>query len=357
MRYAAAFIAILAVGLTVLASEVLPRPADVAVAIPGHARVLISGPYTHRNLSIFIIHGEDEPDSDVDYIILEEGIKQGLVKITEAKREQVRELLVTNKSELPLYLQVGELVKGGKQDRTLQVSLVIPPKTTEAPIPSFCVEQSRWSSGKEFAAMGALAPSNATNIAIQSGSQQRVWSSVKSYKEAARANIGDRSSRTSSVNEELQNKDFVKIIEGYTSDLKTIPRQFARPLGMAYAVNGQISTVNVYKSRLLFKKLYPKLLKTAAAEAGAGQRVKEKELPSVTARDMAVFISSAVDGKKQERKLGYENVYVRIFGQRSLMAQLYHAGEVVHTQALATESELVVPVEGEPRPQRRLPSR
>jgi len=124
--------------------------------------------------------------------------------------------------------------------------------------------------------------------------------------------------------------------------------------GMAYTVNGQISTIDVYNSPLLFKKLYPKLLKTAAAEAAAEQRKKEK-FTGVTASHVAAFIASAADGKKQERKLGYGNIYVRIFGRRSLMAQLYYVGEVVHTQVIATESKPVIPLKPGPRPRRPLP--
>jgi hypothetical protein len=50
------------------------------------------------------------------------------VKITEAEREQVQQLSITYAGTKPLFLAAGELVKGGKQDRTLLSSLVVLPR-------------------------------------------------------------------------------------------------------------------------------------------------------------------------------------------------------------------------------------
>ena len=308
--------------------------------IPGHTKLVVSGPYVHENLAIFIFHSDERVSAEKIYITLEEGMKKKLVKITESKRAEVQQLLVTNKSELPLYLQVGELVRGGKQDRTLQTSLVIPPKTRKVPIPSFCVEQNRWSGGEEFAAAATIAPAKETRIAIQSGDQGKVWSSVRSYKSSVRDATGLTASSSSSVNEELDSKEFVTIMGNYVSPLKDAPNKFVRPVGLAYAVNGQISTVDVYNSPVLFKKLYPKLLKTAAAEAAASPGKKTESV--IPTADQAVeFITSSGDGKKQEQKLGHDNTYVRIFGQTSLTAQLLYKEAVVHTQVIATDGKPV----------------
>ena len=49
-----------------------------------------------------------------------------------------------------MFIQAGDIVKGGKQDRVLTVSLLLPAKSGRVPIASFCVEQGRWSArGKE----------------------------------------------------------------------------------------------------------------------------------------------------------------------------------------------------------------
>jgi len=327
-----------------------------------HPGLVVAGPFAHKNLAIYILR----PDADhrllaagePAYITLAEGIKSGLVVITEDPKARVRRLLVTNKSNKRLFLQAGELIRGGKQDRTLQTSLVIPPKTVDAPVPSFCVEQGRWSGGKRFAPTGFLVPNRGVRVAIQSGSQERVWSGVGKYKSRAqaamrRAGASPGRSKTSSVNEELADGKFGKLIEEYVAALKDVAGKFDFPVGMAYAVDGRISTVEIYHTTGLFRKLLPTLLRSAAAEAAASyDRRKRVVHPSST--DVSNFVAGAWDGKTRKERLGLGNVYVRIFGSRTLVGQLFYKDALIHSQILRKDAG---PKPPKPIPQRlpRLP--
>ena len=52
---------------------------------------------------------------------------------------------IENLSEaLDLYVQAGDVVKGGRRDRTLGVDFVLPAKSGRVSVPSFCVESGRW---------------------------------------------------------------------------------------------------------------------------------------------------------------------------------------------------------------------
>ncbi|MDR0660584.1 MAG: hypothetical protein LBG19_07260 [Prevotellaceae bacterium] len=42
------------------------------------------------------------------------------------------------------FIMSGDIVKGGKQDRTISEDMVLKPKNKKVPLASFCVEQSRW---------------------------------------------------------------------------------------------------------------------------------------------------------------------------------------------------------------------
>ena len=71
-----------------------------------------------------------------------------------------------------VFVQSGDIVKGGQQDRVLTVSLLLPPKSGRIPIASFCVEQGRWTArGKEdvktFATASAVVPSREAKIAMK----------------------------------------------------------------------------------------------------------------------------------------------------------------------------------------------
>ena len=56
----------------------------------------------------------------------------------------VNRLLVENLSaDTPIYIEAGDIVKGGKQYRLLTVDLILEPKSGPVPIASFCVATSR----------------------------------------------------------------------------------------------------------------------------------------------------------------------------------------------------------------------
>src|SRR4051794_18836324 len=86
------------------------------------ARLCVSGPYQHENISVFLLHAENQDQRD--FLTLDEGLEKDLVKVTELEQERVGELRFDNQSDRPLYLQEGERLYGGKQDRTIAVSLV-----------------------------------------------------------------------------------------------------------------------------------------------------------------------------------------------------------------------------------------
>jgi hypothetical protein len=102
----------------------------------------VSGPYEHGNLAIFLLHGKDRVAA-ADFLTLKEAMEQKLVVVHETG--SVNELSVENLSkDRAVYIQYGDIVKGGKQDRTLQYDIVLSPSSGKVPLPSFCVEQGRW---------------------------------------------------------------------------------------------------------------------------------------------------------------------------------------------------------------------
>jgi hypothetical protein len=73
-------------------------------------------------------------------------------------------------------------------------------------------------------------------------------------------------------------------------------------LGYAFAVNGKISSADVYGSNALFKKLWPKLLQSSAVEAVADLDPAAK--PSmVSADDVRTFLVTAESGKSTRKQI------------------------------------------------------
>ena len=95
-----------------------------------------------QNLSVVPLLSRDEREAD--YLTLDEAIAGGWAEITEVSDAgQVSELKVVVKGDRPVLLVDGEELVGAKQNRVLNLTILVPaPSTT--PIPVSCVESGRW---------------------------------------------------------------------------------------------------------------------------------------------------------------------------------------------------------------------
>ena len=115
-------------------------------AAPPSDAIQVSGPITHENLTVYFIHGPSAAGKVP--LTLEEALAKRSVEVRETGN--VNQLEIENLGNDEVFIQSGDIVKGGQQDRTLMVSLVLPPKSGRVPIEAFCVEQGRWSArGRE----------------------------------------------------------------------------------------------------------------------------------------------------------------------------------------------------------------
>ena len=110
----------------------------------------LSGPYTHKNLTVFLVHGKDQTSRT--FLTLQEALAQKKVRVYETK--EVNELVIKNFSNENIYVQAGDIVRGGEQDRMISIDFIVPPKSGRMPIEAFCVESGRWNKrGNEEAAV------------------------------------------------------------------------------------------------------------------------------------------------------------------------------------------------------------
>jgi hypothetical protein len=141
----------------------------------------VEGPYSQGKLAVYVIRGAETDGRS--YITLDEGLKSGVVNVRERGSGEVNTLEVENRSDQFLFLHVGEVIRGGKQDRTLATDAVLPPRSRPVGIDAFCVEQGRWRAeavtAMAFSANDAMVSGTALKRSIQADrSQQEVWSRV-----------------------------------------------------------------------------------------------------------------------------------------------------------------------------------
>ena len=250
--------------------------AGMAVAQSGN--YTISAPHTYKNLSIFLIHGKDESKKG-NILTLQEAMERNLFRVYETS--EVNELEVENLSkEFDVFIQSGDIVKGGKQDRILAVSIIIPARSGRVKIDSFCVESGRWTkrgnedSTKFTSSNDRIVTKELKIAANASRSQQEVWNKVSEAKASLGRNVGGSvaGSSASSLQLSLEDKKVVANVDEYVKQLRNIVDGKSDVIGYAFAVNGQINSADIYVSNGLFKKLWPKMLKASATEAVAASR-------------------------------------------------------------------------------------
>jgi hypothetical protein len=99
---------------------------------------------SHENLTIFPLFTTSDSGVGIDYVLSDEAMSSGAVVVEEISDSgSVPTLLVTNQGDHRVLFLEGEELRGAKQNRVLNTSLLIAART-KAAIPVSCVEQGRW---------------------------------------------------------------------------------------------------------------------------------------------------------------------------------------------------------------------
>jgi hypothetical protein len=306
----------------------------------------LSGPYTHDNLTIFLIHGANG-HRDRDFLTLQEALDQKRVVVYETGN--VNELAIENSSLKDIYIQSGDIVKGGQQDRVFPDDFVLPPMSGKVPISSFCVEPGRWSRRgaepvKNFSASTDEVPTKSLKLAARKEQNQaEVWQQVAEARAGLEQGTFERTdgthlgvdsgggvgSTTSTVMVEsmgastsmqvaLENKKVNEAAAGYIKHLAKIIDRRPDVTGYVFAINGKLDSADIYASPDLFRRMWPKLLKSSAMAALAA-RNKQANSPPPDAATVRAALADAASGRESTKQIaGRLDVITRETGKAVL---------------------------------------
>ena len=270
----------------------------------------VSAPVSYKNLSIFMIHGKDE-NTKGNIMTLQEAMERNLFTVYETS--DVNELEVENLSkEFDVFIQSGDIVKGGKQDRVLAVSIIIPARSGRVSIEAFCVESGRWTKrGNEdtskFNSSNDRIVTKELKLAANSArSQQEVWDKVSDAQSRLSRTVGqtvNSAQSGSSLQLSLENREVAATVDEYIRHLTPAIDGTSDVIGYAFAINGKINSADIYVSNALFKKVWMKMLKAAATEAVAESR-KPRIAEPVKAESVSGFIEDAEKASAREQSVG-----------------------------------------------------
>jgi hypothetical protein len=314
-----------------------------------HAGLQIAGPFTSGNLTVFLIRGADRIKGKT-FLTLEEALAQKKVVVHET--QNVNQLSIENVcKDAEVFVQAGDIVKGGQQDRVLAFDLVIPPGSGKMPLDAFCVEAGRWSarageSVRDFNCSVDTIVSNNLKVAARAEvSQQKVWKNVSEAQAKLASNVmadvtDGRSA--SSLQLTLENAKLKEAIASAVKELSAIPDKASDAIGCAAAINGKVIGADTYASAELFKKLWPKLLKAAAVEAMA-EKKKDAKFATPTEDAVWKFIADGDRGTACEKIVSRRISQIQRAGANALLFECRdsgNAGAVVRQSYLTKTAPL-----------------
>jgi hypothetical protein len=343
------FSALAANSFAVLLVSVLSA-AGIASAATTPEPVRLTGPLAQDNLAVYFVHGASKAGPVP--LTLQEALTNGAVRVSETGN--VNTLAIENLGEQAVFVQAGDVVKGGKQDRTLMVSLVLPPKSGRIPIASFCVEHGRWSprgaeDAAKFSTSTASVPSREMKLAIQAPTpvatyagtdtverQKKVWEGVRLAQERlnAAASIDVRApASATSLQLALENKKLAEMRSAYVAALKAAGEADDDIVGYVFAVNGKLNSAEIYESNGLFRKMWPKLLDASATEAISHRNDSSAAAPPVDTA--TAFLGGADSAAASEQSLNFGVRRITRESDKELLFETALAGGWVHRSYLA----------------------
>jgi len=332
-----------------------------------------------KNLQVYFINGESS-GQDAKYLPLDEAMVKGIARVNETG--EVSNLSIENLSDDQyVFVNAGDIVKGGKQDRYLVNSLIVPPKSGKVDLASFCVEQGRWSQrGREsvthFSDSKFAASSSEIKLAAQLlNDQGAVWKEVaraqyslaaiptipgsldqaavdpstglplpvREVEEAAKTasqamDLAEQALQnastfrpgtgglpmvgSSSLPLALENPKVQKLVKEYTGHMDRHMANQKNPVGFAVAINGKIVSADIYGESSLFKALWPKLISGAATEAVAKYDEKT-EAKNLKAADFEAFLTNKEQESPVKKDINDQTKLLTIKGDRHILFETH----------------------------------
>jgi hypothetical protein len=252
-------------------------------------------------------------DGGPEYITLKEALERGVFTVTEVSEGgSVPELKVENKGDVAVLLIDGEELAGAKQNRVLNTTILVGPKSWTK-VPVSCTEHGRWSyASREFAESGNVMAASMRGVNLREvnrclevskefrSNQAKIWDNV-----AEMASDMKVISRTGAMRD---------VFEARGADLDDYLKNFKAAdggKGILAFIDGKPAGMDFVSRDEAFRTLFPKLVKSYAMEAmllrerrkagrGKGDAGKASVKPGVDEAREFLKRAAACEEKKYE---------------------------------------------------------
>lgn len=227
--------------------------------MPTFPDVRVTDPERHEALMVFPLFTQTE--SDVNYLLSDEAISAGSVTVEEISESgSVPTLLVDNRTDSPVLFLEGEELRGAKQNRVLNTSLLVA-ANSKTTIPVSCVEQGRWRRLSPHFVSGSHSSSKLRHILKKtvtrsaraghghSSDQGEVWKEVGRQMES----LGSKSPTAAMA-------DTYEAYQGRLTEFRERLKYPDGATGLAVAVGDKLVSVDLFDKPSTCRKVWERLL-------------------------------------------------------------------------------------------------
>jgi hypothetical protein len=301
-----------------------------------HLRTIRQGRTTNfGGLTAVTLLGEPSGPDSVPWPI---AVDEDGACITElGESASVNTLVVQNLYPKPLLLLDGEELIGAKQNRLVNLTVLVPPGM-KIEIPVSCIEQGRWHHvSRAFGTRERMIPSSMRRTKAERVSrslrfsgkpdadQGRVWQEVATY--SRQRGVRSRTGALSDVLdvEAHRARDYVETI-----------RPEAEQLGVAVYIGDRLAGLDLFGSPEAYAASHARLISSYAAEAIDATRGFQTDEPADTDLDPVTWLTEAMDGDGSTHEPPGMGTDLRIVSKGRRVAALWTDEGLVHLCAFPT---------------------
>lgn len=295
----------------------------------------LGDPTNFLNLTVFPLLGRTGYERD--YLTLRNAVHAGTACIREVSEGgSVPELVLENRGKEPVLIFEGEELVGAKQNRTVNVTILVPARKTVL-MPVTCVESGRWQyRSREFA--------TSEQVHFARGRGKKMASVTASMKQegSRRADQGavwdDIAQKSTRMHVSAPTSAMADVFETHRASLDDYVEAFEpgpEQTGAVFAIDGRIEGTEIFDSPQTLEEMLPKLIRSYAIDAIESVKSKKR---NPTAEDARVFIRKLANATLETYPAVGEGTEVRINSSGVIAAGLIAEGRVVHLVAFATST-------------------
>lgn len=254
------------------------------VAVPS---VRVGTPVTHDKLTVFPLYLE--APAAPSYRLADEALADGSAVVEEVTEGgSVPNLAVDNKSETLVLFVEGQELRGAKQNRVLNTSVLIAARTKTV-LPVSCVEQGRWRYvSKQFTSSDYYSSSKMRQVLKKSVNESTLSGGAHSSDQGAVwTEVTRQMTSVGSTSPTMAMADTVSQHRPHLDRTAAEVAYAEGAAGLAIAVGGKLVSVDLFDAPETCKKVWPRVIRGVAMDA-----MEEKAAAAISADEVRAAVAS-----------------------------------------------------------------